>query len=282
MSEALSASERQDLEAAVERLEKQTFATRIADYAGRPVNVAAQYLPEALNWRLSEAIRVAIYKSLEIAVGSIDRTATHKPSNWAPKVITGLTGGIGGFFGLAGLPFELPVTTTFMLRSIAQIAQAEGEDIDRLETRLACLEVFALGGRGGADKVNVDYYAVRAVLTKLTGEMATYVFERGALNASSPIVARLVSEVAGRFGLVVTERLAAGAIPVLGAVGGAAVNMVFMDHFQRVAQGHFVIRRLERRHGVETIRDFYKAHAAASVAAKGDTAPRRSPLGDHG
>ena len=50
-----------------------------------------------------------------------------------------------------------------------------------------------------------------------------------------------------------SEKVAAQAAPILGAVGGATVNAAFADHFQTLARGHFIIRRLERRHGASPI-----------------------------
>ena len=144
-----------------------------------------------------------------------------------------------------------------MLRSIADIAQGEGEDLNDIETQLACLEVFALGAREPNDRVDVDYYTVRVVLTKLSNDMASLVLERGAVNASSPVVAKLVGEIATRFSLVVTDMATASLLPVVGAMGGATVNVIFMDHFQRIAHAHFLIRRLERHYGNETIRSLY-------------------------
>ncbi len=272
--DALTPADRQALRTAVDQLEHPTLAARAADLAGQPVNAVTKYLPKSVNRQLRNVIRLAIFRALQVAVGSLGETGPRRVSNWAPKVISGLTGGVGGFFGLLGLPFELPITTTFMLRSIAEIARAEGEDLKSLEAQLACLEVFALGGRSRSDKIDVDYYAVRTVLTKLTGEMAAYVMERGALNASSPIIARLVGEIAGRFGLVVSERIAAGAAPVLGAAGGAVVNVVFMDHFQRVARGHFTVRRLERQYGEAAIRSLYHEFAALPPPARRPKPPR--------
>ena len=58
-------------------------------------------------------------------------------------------GSAGGAFGLAALPFELPVSTIIMLRSIADIARSEGEDLSDPDTALSCVQVFALGGRAG-------------------------------------------------------------------------------------------------------------------------------------
>ena len=60
------------------------------------------------------------------------------------------------------------------------------------------------------------------------------------------MVVRLVAQLASRFGVAVTEKAAAQAVPIVGAVGGAAINAAFADHFQNVARGHFIIRRLER------------------------------------
>jgi hypothetical protein len=71
------------------------------------------------------------------------------------------------------------------------------------------------------------------------------------------VVASLVSEIVSRFGLVVSDKVAAGALPILGAVGGATVNIVFMDHFQRVAHAHFTLRRLERAYGSSHIQERY-------------------------
>ena len=47
------------------------------------------------------------------------------------------------------LPIELPVSTIIMLRSIADIARSEGEDLSDPESALSCVQVFALGGRSG-------------------------------------------------------------------------------------------------------------------------------------
>jgi hypothetical protein len=57
--------------------------------------------------------------------------------------------------------------------------------------------------------------------------------------------------------LVVTQKVAAQALPVVGALGGAAVNYAFIEHFQDVARGHFTVRRLERLYGKDKIRTEY-------------------------
>jgi hypothetical protein len=146
-----------------------------------------------------------------------------------------------------------------MLRSIAQIAREEGEDISQPEAALACVEVFALGGRSAADAaVDGGYFAVRTLLAKTVGESARFILQRGLADETAPILVRLVAQIGARFGLVVSQKVAAQAIPVLGAVGGAAVNLAFTEHFQTVARGHFTVRRLERAHGADAVRFDYE------------------------
>ena len=145
---------------------------------------------------------------------------------------------------------ELPVSTTILLRSIAEIAREEGEDLSASDAALACLEVFALGGQGsGEAALESGYFAIRAALAKAVTDSARFAAAEGVAAHSAPVVARLISQIAARFGVVVSEKLAAQAAPILGAIGGAAVNAAFADHFQTLARGHFIVRRLERRHG---------------------------------
>ncbi len=81
------------------------------------------------------------------------------------------------------------------------------------------------------------------------------------VEKTAPAVARLVGAIATRFGVVVSEEVAAKAVPVLGAVGGSVVNVIFMDHFQHMARGHFIVRRLEKKYGVEEVKLRYEQAA---------------------
>ena len=150
-----------------------------------------------------------------------------------------------------GLPVELPVSTAIMLRSIANIARSEGEDLDQIDAKLACLSVLALGARSSRDdNTDIGYFAVRAALAKA--------LPRAAERALPAALARFLAVIAERFGLTVSEKVIAEAVPVAGAVGGGAINLVFINHFQDVAHGHFTVRRLERIYGPEVVRDQYE------------------------
>jgi hypothetical protein len=62
-----------------------------------------------------------------------------------------ILGGSGGAMGLAALPFELPVATLVILRSIAAIARDFDADLDDPVTRLECVSVLSLGGPSTSD-----------------------------------------------------------------------------------------------------------------------------------
>jgi uncharacterized YccA/Bax inhibitor family protein len=85
----------------------------------------------------------------------------------------------------------------------------------------------------------------------------SFIISSGVIKEGAPILLKFVTQVAARFGLVVTQKVAAQALPVVGALGGAAVNYAFIEHFQEVARGHFTVRRLERLYGKDKIRTEY-------------------------
>jgi hypothetical protein len=68
---------------------------------------------------------------------------------------------------------------------------------------------------------------------------------------------RLIALIGSRFGIVVSQKTAAQAVPVIGAAGGALINTIFISHYQDMARGHFAVRRLERKYGPEAIREAY-------------------------
>jgi hypothetical protein len=264
----LAAEDRAALERAVRRLENPSFAARLANRSGRPINRVLARLPRMANDRFARLVRSAIMRGLTVAIESLEEENPPPPAPLFSSVVAGVTGGLSGLFGMASLPVELPLTTTLMLRAIADIARHEGEDLTDIEARLACLEVFGLGSGRRGPHIDLSYYATRALLSRYTNALGALVLEKGVTTAAAPAANSFVREIATRFGLVVSDKVAAGAVPVLGAIGGATINVVFMDHFQRIAQGHFTVRRLERRYGSDRVRQAY-ADLAGGLALPG-------------
>ncbi len=262
-----STEDRRELAEARRRLEQPGIAARITALLGAPIERGLELLPSGWQEQIQRATRAALDKALDVALGTLgssgqplDPEQRIEPATGLHRLAVGLTGAAGGAFGLAALPIELPISTIVMLRGIADVARAEGEHLASLETRLACLEVFALGGPGRRDDAaESGYFALRAVLGKAVSEAAAYAAGRAAARESAPVLARLVAVIAERFGVVVGEKAAASFVPVVGAIGGAAVNLVFIDHFTEIARGHFTVRRLERTCGAAAVRAAYAA-----------------------
>jgi hypothetical protein len=253
----LSAADLAELARAKKLLESSSYIAKVARIIGAPVEKAMARLPENATAATRKATRVALEKGLQVAVSTLG-VGGGEPSNIAHKIAVGVTGAAGGAFGIATLPLELPVTTTVMLRSVAEIARSKGEDPRAPETAVACLEVLAFGGPAADDDVaGSGYYAVRDALAEAVGDAAAYIAEKGRADETAPVIVRLVTMLAARFGAVVAEKAAAQIVPVVGGAGGAAVNVAFMIHFQDMAEGHFTVRRLEREHGAGTVRAAY-------------------------
>ena len=268
----LSETDREALIAAVFRLERHSFASRIAALTGRPVGLVSRVLPTPASNLLARATTRALEGALDIALftlrdGPLARVRLAR-GRAAHSVLACASGAIGGAFGLGALAIELPVSTAIMLRAIAAIAQGEGEDLTDQRTGLACLEVFALGATASGGGPNEDSFAIRDRLAPEIIEVADFAVDKTALGESAPAIVRFLAQIAARFGLVVSEKAMAQAVAVGGALGGAAVNLAFIEHFQDLAHGHFAVRRLERIYGSDAVRAEYGRVKAEIAAVK--------------
>jgi len=254
------ADDQRALERAFALLEEPSFAAKATRALGEPVAQAMTLLPAGWTDKVTAATEAALGKALDAAVLTMRTSSKASASQFAHKVFSGLSGAAGGAFGLPALAIELPISLVIMLRSIADIARSEGEAVRDPAAKLACLEVLALGGVGRThDPRRHGYYAVRLALASAVNEAARFVAQKGVITHGAPPLVRLVAQIAGRLSIQVTEKAAAQALPVIGAAGGAVVNLMFIDHFQDMARGHFAVRRLERRHGADAVRAAYEA-----------------------
>lgn len=253
----LSSQDIDDLIYAKDLLEHPSLAARIANSLGRPIERGLSALPTGAGELIASATKKSLDTALSFAVTTMDEKRRDSV-DWSHKLAVALTGAAGGMFGLPALIVELPLSTTIMLRSVADIARSEGEPIKTSESKLACIEVFALGGSLPSDDASESaYFAVRLALAKALAEAAEHLAGRGITGAGLPVMVRFISQVATRFGVPVSEKIIAQSLPIVGAAGGVILNTLFMDHFQDMARGHFTVRRLERSHGREAIRKAY-------------------------
>ena len=255
---AFEASDDELLRSAYMALEHPSMAARLSGVVGTPIEIAIHLLPKAWYRRIQAVAEKAVTKSLQTALSTMHRHELSAHELYHKALVAG-SGGIGGLFGLPGLLLELPITTTLMLRGIAEIARDEGEDIDSVETHIACVQVFALGGTTETDDAaDTGYYGVRLALSGYMTAAVANVAQHGFRVDSAPVVLKAVSMIANRFGVTISQRAAVQIMPVVGALGAATVNTIFMQHFQSIARAHFTVRRLERKYGEEFVRSRYR------------------------
>jgi hypothetical protein len=246
-----------DLQRAHRHLENPGIVTKLTSAVGIPIEKSIEFLPEKWSTAIKKATKTALIKALDFAVLTIDGESTSDSSDRIHKFMAAITGAAGGFFGVPALAIELPVSTIIMLRSIADIARREGEDLKSINSKLACIEVFALGGKSN-DDTETGYYAVRGALATTVSRASQHIAQKGIAEQGAPALVRFINKVATRFSIAVSEKVAAEMIPVIGAAGGALINIIFIDHFQDMARGHFIIRRLERHYGMDVVKQKYE------------------------
>ena len=247
-----------DLKKAKNLLENPGITAKLTSLIGMPIEKGFKLLPA--NWKknIGEITNAALMKAADAATFTMKNAPGDGSSNVFHKIAVATSGGIGGFFGLPALAIELPISTTIMLRSVADIARSEGENINDTGTKAACIEVFALGGPSNKDDATESgYFAVRAALARAVSEATGHIAGKGLTQEGAPPLVRLIIKVGERFSIQVSEKAAAQAVPAIGAGGGALINTLFIDHFQDMARGHFIVRRLESKYGHDLVKETY-------------------------
>lgn len=258
MRKKISESHKKELNNAMLLLENPGIAAKLTNLIGTPIEKGIEMLPKSWNEKIGEVTKTALLKASDAAIFTMKDNPGDETSNVWHKLSVAATGGIAGFFGLPAVVIELPISTTIMLRSIAEIARYNGESINDYETKLACLEVFAMGGKNSSDdSTESGYYIIRAALAKSVSEAAEFIATKTLVEEGAPALIRLLVTISERYGVQITEKAAAQGIPLIGAAGGALINTIFIDHFQDMAKGHFTVRKLERIYGKEEIKELY-------------------------
>ncbi|OLF54500.1 EcsC family protein [Pseudomonas chlororaphis] len=260
-----------DLKRAVALLESPSLTAKLSGLLGSPIEGAVKALPEAVSKKINGAVTAALHASADAALRSLENQPKKPASTRLHKLYAATSGAVGGAFGFTALFLELPVSTTIMMRSVADVARSEGFDLQDFATQQACIEVFAMGGNSQADDATeTGYYLTRSFTTQtmqqLAKELAAMAAKQGAGAASrltpgqaGKWLAVLIEKVAGRFGVTISSKFAAQAVPVIGAFTGATINALFTDFYQDMARGHFTVKRLEDKYGYESIKSEYEA-----------------------
>lgn len=263
----LSAEHEAELRQAAALLENNNLVVRISGLLGRAMGGAAApgllMLPASLRDSLRGALEVALSRVFDVAAKSVEARTPSATLNralrarWLNAAAAIASGAGGGMAGLPGVVAELPVTTTLLMRAIAQEAARQGEDLTSETAKIECLEVFALGSPShpADDDADLGYYAMRLGFARALGGVGG--------RTLGQVLPGAVTVAATRFGVPLAYKVAAEAVPLIGAATGAAVNALFVSHFDAKARGHFTVRRLERLYGEDTVRAAFETLARA-------------------
>lgn len=249
------------------------WAIRNVNKIGNTVETGISYVPEKVLVKVQKITESVLLKIIKANLLTIQKHKTFKkPSkNTYKSIVTG-TGALSGFFGsstgfgTAIFASEVTLTTNFLMRTIMDIARSEGEDIYTLEGQMQCLQVFALGGDSlDDDGMETSYYTTRIALNStmnnISGaglKMTLDSLVKGSSVLGSSTISNLLSKIAARLSLLISEKFLAQAIPIVGAIGGGGLNYVFVDHFQKMATAHFTVRRLERKYGEAEVKSVFQ------------------------
>jgi hypothetical protein len=215
------------------------------NYVGGQVEDGLRMLPASARGQIDGTARIALRQSFDAARKSSKGMGRNFGSDRVHKILATLSGALGGLGGLPTALAELPVATTVIFRAVHHVAVTYGEDPDAEATRMECLAVFGAGGPSGDDDgVNTAFIGAR-------------------LSLSGAAVNGLIGKVAPRFAAVLSQKLAAQAVPILGAAAGAGTNYAFVDYYVAMAHVHFGLRKLARVHGDVAVSDYFHMVLAA-------------------
>lgn len=238
-------------QAAADYLAARSGLMTALERAGRVTRLGLSRLPPDLDEAVAAWARRGLEIAFSAAILGLHGTARREHAG-AYRLGGALAGALGGAGGLATTLAELPLTTTLIMRSIADIARARGLDLADATVRGACIEVFAFGGPLEED----DDQDLAFWTTRLAGQE----------------VAQLIAAVALRYAPAVLAKLGAQAVPIAGAAVGAGLNLLYMDFYQRIARVVFTLLPLEVRHGRAETRRAFAARVDARRLARGEDA----------
>jgi hypothetical protein len=285
MHNILNPQHQRFIEEAAAFLERPSTLIQATDRLGRPLDKLQSYLPAQVQQLVKQAVNHALRNALQAAIKTLPDQKI-KPKTW-PGILeetqrlawkhtaaVTTTGAIGGAFGTAALMVELPLTTSLILRSISSMAQQWGHDLRQTEIQMQCLYVFTLGSPHTSkdDAMDTAYLSARIAWHGLIRELAAFISTHSlkdlllALELGTlPALVKFVSLFVPALERTLVRGALSKSIPIISAVGSAALNAGFCQYFTRAARYHFGLMHLEALYGPEPVHEHYAASCRAEI-----------------
>lgn len=199
-------------------------------------------LPQSLRAQVEVQLAQALRLGLGLAKAAPQTSA--RQQRWV--IIA--AGAAGGSVGLAGALAELPLAMVVFLQAIRQEAREAGLNPDRDGVAMASLDILSSGRVLGV------------------AEMLDPAYLLGRLALAGPSLSGWIARTVPRLVPLIGPRLAASAVPLVGALGGAVLNAAWLEHYRRLARIRFGLMVLAEHHGAEAVvRAFARAQALPAV-----------------
>lgn len=220
---------------------------KVISFAGTRAEGLMAHIPEAMRDRIEDLTAFGLRRCY--AAANIARTSTRLPKSGrhGHRIAAVLSGGAGGLGGLASAVVELPATVSIFFAAIQKVAVEHGFDPNDETVRLECLRVFGSGTPLEEDDgVNTAFLASRLAMTGIGAQ-------------------GMIAAIAPRMAAVLSQKLAAQTVPILGAVTGATVNLAFITYYQELAHVRFGLLRLAQAHPEGEVMRAFRAAGAKSL-----------------
>lgn len=160
----------------------------------------------------------------------------------------GVSGVATGVFGVAGLVVDVPALITQALRVIHRVGLCYGEDMLTESRQGMVIGIFALAS---ANSMEEKQQALEALLTD--NDLLDAAWRDGVERAAERELAKeaavfSLQTLASRIGMQLGKRKAAGAVPILGAAVGGAVNAWYAHEVAQIARYVFQERWLRAKY----------------------------------
>lgn len=241
------------------QIEIEALAKRYSDANGlmmKLVNLAAgklesglSVLPAGVKKQLDDVTKLALKASYEAAAwtnvdtgsrGIMSRAAGKLSGDQVHKAAAVATGAAGGLGGVGTTVVEIPVTISLIFRSVQNIAAQYGEDPSSTEVKLECIKVFGTGAiSGDLDDIDTGFVGAKIIITGGAAE-------------------KLIASIAPKFAAMMTNKLAAQTVPVLGAITGAGINYAFVEYYQQMAHVRFGLRKVIRNSQAGLVHEHFR------------------------
>jgi hypothetical protein len=225
-------------------------ALDLANRGARQMADSRDLLREANVSSIQELYHLPIERSDELAKNVQD---------WA-IALGAAEGGATGFFGVFGIPADIPAIITLALRTIHKVGLCYGFE---METEEDFQFLYAILSSSSANTLE-EKFAALATLRSFQMILVRQTWKKMAETAAQRAVGRegaliTLRTLAKQLGINITKRRALAAIPAIGALVGASVNAWYMKDVGWAARRSFQERKLVEQGKIIEVPVFQKS-----------------------